>query len=93
VLIIQPKGFEIWGREHQVCRLKKTFYGLWQTSMASYSNIDFFCCCHRLQQNDVDNNLYYNISCDELYIILSLYVDDMLLTRNGTFKLIELKKS
>jgi hypothetical protein len=53
----------------------------------------FFCCCHGLQQNDVDNNLYYNISCDELYIILSLYVDDMLLTRNGTFKLIELKKS
>jgi hypothetical protein len=60
--------------------------------MAWYYNINFFFHCHGLQQSDVDHNLYCNISCDELYIILNLYVDDVLFIRNGIFKMIDFLK-
>jgi hypothetical protein len=34
VFMIQPKGFEVLVREHQICRLINTIYGLCQTSRA-----------------------------------------------------------
>jgi hypothetical protein len=39
VFMVQPKGFEVPGKEHQVCKFKKAIYGLRQ---AWYSNIDLF---------------------------------------------------
>jgi hypothetical protein len=34
MFMIQPKGFEVLVREHQVCRLKNSIYGSHQASMA-----------------------------------------------------------
>jgi hypothetical protein len=39
--MIQPKGFEVPRKEHQVCMLKKALYGLQQASKAWCFNIDF----------------------------------------------------
>jgi hypothetical protein len=62
--MIQPKGFEVPRKEHQVCRLKKALYGLQQASKAWCFNIDFVFHYQGLQQSVFDHNLYYNIYSD-----------------------------
>lgn len=42
VCIEQPQGFEVYGRESHVCRLKKALYWLKQAPKAWYSRIDIY---------------------------------------------------
>ena len=68
----QPKGFSIEGKEHLTCKLKKSIYGLKQTSWQWY-----------LKFNDtitsfVDWCIYLKVSGSK-FIFLILYVNDILL--------------
>ena len=42
VYVEQPKGYEVPGQEHRVCRLKKTLYGLKQAPRALYTWVDSY---------------------------------------------------
>jgi hypothetical protein len=87
VFMVQPNGFEIPRKEHQVCRFKKAIYGLCQ---AQFSNIELFLCNHGLWKSNFDHNLYYNVFNEKFYVILILCVDDVILTRNEIPKLIQI---
>ena len=75
---IQPEGFIVQGQENLVCKLKKSLYGLKQASRQWYKKFDSF--MHRIgfKRCEVDNCCYVKFS-DNSYIILLLYVDNMLI--------------
>lgn len=76
----QPEGFVIHKAESHVCRLKKALYGLKQAPGAWYERIDHYLLELGFSKNEVDPNLYYKVINGEL-LILILYVDDLLITR------------
>jgi hypothetical protein len=87
VYMCQPLGLEVKGEEDKVCLLKKTIYGLKQAPRAWYSKINLFFHTHGLVRSEADHNLYFSISREGLYVILILYVDDILLTGDNTQKI------
>ena len=90
VYIEQPQGFEVEDRRTHVCKLKKALYGLKQAPRAWYGRIDSFLSNMGFTKSKANPNLYLNIVEDELVILL-LYVDDLLLTRNEK-QIVECKK-
>ncbi|RVX19178.1 Retrovirus-related Pol polyprotein from transposon TNT 1-94 [Vitis vinifera] len=76
--MIQPKGFIVQGQENLVCKLRKSLYGLKQAPRQWYKKFDSF--MHRIgfKRCEVDHYCYVK-SFDNSYIILLLYVDDMLI--------------
>jgi hypothetical protein len=79
VYIEQPKGFEVYGRESHVCRLKRALYGLKQAPRAWYEHIDSYLQGMGFVKSEADSNLYYIMIGGEP-LILVLYVDDLFLT-------------
>jgi hypothetical protein len=74
----QPEGFEVPGKEHLVCRLKKGLYGLKQAGRAWYQTIDPALQRLGLTALHSDHCVYIYRQRHEL-LILSLYVDDLFL--------------
>lgn len=79
-------------KKHQVCRLRKALYGLQQALRTWYSNIDSFFQRHGLLKMNFDHNLYSNILMERFYTILILYLDDVLLTKDDTSKLLKIEE-
>jgi hypothetical protein len=79
VYIEQPEGFEVYGRESHVCRLKRALYGLKQAPRAWYECIDSYLHGMGFVNSDAYSNLYYIMVGGEP-LILVLYVDDLFLT-------------
>ncbi|KAG8492723.1 hypothetical protein CXB51_010438 [Gossypium anomalum] len=80
IFIEQPEGFEVSGEEHKVYRLKKALYGLKQVPRAWYDRID--ACLSRLgfTKSISEPTLYVKKDENETLLIVSLYVDDLLVT-------------
>ena len=74
-----------------VCKLHKSIYGLKQASKHWYLKFDEVVTANGFKENIVDQCIYMKVSGSK-YIFLVLYVDDILLTTNGTDLLIETKK-
>ena len=74
----QPEGFEVKGKEHMVCKLKKSLYGLKQAPRQWYKKFDSFMVSHSFQRTAADPCVYFKSYGDD-FIILLLYVDDMLI--------------
>jgi ATP-binding cassette subfamily B (MDR/TAP) protein 1 len=74
----QPEGFAIQGKEKQVCKLKKSLYGLKQAPREWYKKFDNFMCSSGYTRCQADHYCYVKYF-DNSYIILLLYVDDMLI--------------
>ena len=75
----QPEGFEVKGKEHRVCKLKKSLYGLKQAPRQWYTKFDSFMEGHGYSKTSSDHCVYVKKFSDGDFIILLLYVDDMLL--------------
>jgi len=81
IYVSQPEGFIQPGNKHKVCQLLKSLYGLKQSACVWYEVLDsflvaqgFFCC-------KFDTNVY--IKCYKtLFILLGLYIDDLILISN-----------
>ena len=80
IYIEQPQGFEVEDRKTHVCRLKKDLYGQKQAPRSWYGRIDSFLTSLGLTKSKYYSNLYFNVMNNELVILL-LYVDALLLTR------------
>ncbi|OMO51796.1 Reverse transcriptase, RNA-dependent DNA polymerase [Corchorus capsularis] len=74
----QPEGFKVKGKEHMVCRLKKSLYGLKQALRQWYKKFDSFMVSHLFKRTATDPCVYFR-SFGNNFIILLLYVDDMLI--------------
>jgi hypothetical protein len=81
VYIDQPQGFSIEEKGHMVCKLKKSIYGLKQASRQWYIKFNDTITSFGFQENTVDRCIYQKISGSK-FIILILYVDDILLAAN-----------
>ncbi|MCO5615152.1 hypothetical protein L7F22_069441 [Adiantum nelumboides] len=75
----QPEGFVISRKEHLVCKLNRSLYGLKQASRQSYKKFDTFMLKHGYKRSHADHCLYIKRDEDGTPIMLVLYVDDMLI--------------
>jgi hypothetical protein len=91
VYMAQPEGFAIEGKEHMGCRLNKSIYGLKQASRQWYLKFDKVIKKFGFVKNQVDNYVYIKIK-GSMFIILVLYVVDILLVSNGKNLLYETKR-
>ena len=74
----QLEGFQNKEKEHMVCKLKKSIYGLKQTSWKWYLKFHEILIIFGFKDNLVDQCMYLKISGSKICNIV-LYVDDMLL--------------
>ena len=87
----QPKGFAEPGREHLVCKLKKSLYGLKQAPREWYHKFDAFMQSQGYSRSAMDPCLYTKKARDGSLLILVLYVDDMLIAGKAHDELDALK--
>lgn len=74
----QPEGFEVKGKESLVCKLKRSLYGLKQAPRQWYKRFDSFIKGVGFLRCEADHCCYFK-RLKESYLILLLYVDDMLI--------------
>ena len=91
VYMDQPEGFLIKGKEHMVCKLKKSIYGLKQASRQWYLKFNDTITSFGFKENTVDRCIYLKVSGSK-FIFLILYVDDILLASNDLGLLSETKR-
>ena len=91
VYMDQPEGFSVKGKEHMVCKLKRSIYGLKQASRQWYLKFNDTITSFGFKENAVDRCIYMKISGSK-FIFLVLYVDDILLATNDLGLLHETKK-
>jgi len=87
----QPQGFEIKGKEDHVCLLKKSLYGLKQSSRQWYKRFDSFMLSHGYFRSMYDSCVYFRKLNDGSFIYLLLYVDDMLIAAKNLSEIHTLK--
>ena len=75
-----------------VCRLKKSLYGLKQAPRQWYLKFDSFMLENGFTKCQSDHCVYFQRYVTNEFIILSLYVDDMLVAGSSMRKIEELKK-
>ncbi|KAA3471058.1 Integrase, catalytic core [Gossypium australe] len=83
ISVEQPEGFKVVGEEDKVFKLRKTLYGLKQAPMAWYDRIDTYLVSSRFERSISEPTLYVKKEGDETLLIVSLYVDDLLVTRGN----------
>lgn len=82
IYVEQPEGFVVKGHEDKVYLLKKALYGLKQAPRAWYSRIDEYLSKLGFVKSLSESTLY--IKGDHAnFIVISLYVDDLLVTGNN----------
>ena len=91
VYMDQPVGFNEEGKEHMVCKLKKSIYGLKQASRQWYLKFNDTITSFGFKENIVDRCIYLKVSGSK-FIFLILYIDDILLATNDLGLLSETKK-
>ena len=78
IYMLQPEGFAETGKDNLVCRLNKSLYGLKQAPRCWYKRFDSFIMNMGYNRLSSNNCEYYKRFEDNDFIILLLYVDDML---------------
>ena len=91
VYMDQPMGFIEKGKEHMVCKLKRSIYGLKQASLQWYLKFNDTIVSFGFKENTVDRCIYLKVSGSK-FIFLILYVDDILLATNDLHLLYETKR-
>ena len=77
VYIKQPDGFREKGKEDLVCRLKKSLYGLKQSSRCWNTALDTFLQSRGLVQSNADPCVYSSEEGEP--VVVAIYVDDILI--------------
>ncbi|GJW79897.1 retrovirus-related pol polyprotein from transposon TNT 1-94 [Tanacetum coccineum] len=74
----QPEGFVVKGQEHKVCKLVKSLYGLKQAPKQWHEKFDNTLLSNGFQINECDKCVYVK-QYKNAFVIICLYVDDMLI--------------
>ena len=78
----QPEAFKLSGKEHLVCRLKRSLYELKQASRAWSQKLESHLCHQGFKREEVEHCLYVKGS-RAAQILIGVYVDDMLLVSHS----------
>ena len=87
----QPEGFKIKGKENLVYRLKKGLYGLKQAPRQWYKKFESFMIDQGYTRTATDHCVFIKRFISGEFIILLLYVDDMLIIGRDAKQINELK--
>ena len=79
IFMEQLEGFKVKGKENMVCKLKKSLYELKEAPRQWYKKFDSFMMSQEYKRTFADPCVYVRIFHDDKFIILLLYVDDMLI--------------
>lgn len=93
VFVEQPKGYEVEGAERKVYKLLKALYGLKQAPRAWFSKIESFFINEGFERCLSDHTLFTKKSKDGDILIISLYVDDLIVTGNNEQLIEDFKNS
>ena len=93
VYMRQPEGFVAPGREDLVCRLKKSIYGLKQSPRCWNTALDSHLKKMGFVQASSDPCIYRASSGKEPFLLLGVYVDDIVLATKTSARLEEVKKA
>ena len=88
----QLEGFEEKGKENLVCKLKKSLYGIKQALRQWYKKFDSFMMSHGYNRTSSDHCVFTIKFSDDNFIILLLYVDDMLIIGHDSCKIDKLRR-
>ncbi|KAL9254003.1 Retrovirus-related Pol polyprotein from transposon TNT 1-94-like protein [Drosera capensis] len=88
----QPEKFVEPAKEHWVCKLMRSLYGVKQPSRQWYKRFASFMITHGYSRCEYDPCVYYSFCGDGPIVLLSLYVDDMLIAAKKKKHIIKLKK-
>ena len=91
IYMSQPMGFEVKGQECKVCKLKRSIYGLKQSYRQWYFRFHDSIISHGFEMIEEDHCVYLKGSKKSV-LILSLYVDDILITGNEMDSIVATKK-
>lgn len=89
----QPEGFVVKGKEKLVCKLKKSLYGLKQAPRQWYKKFDSFITSNGYKRTSADPCVYFRKFPGGNFIILLLYVDDMLIVGQDADMIQSLKEN
>ena len=87
----QSEGFSIKGKEHLVCKLKKSLYGLKQAPRQWYKKFDSFMIDQGYDRTASDHCVFIKRFDSSEFIILLLYVNDMLIVGHDAKQIQDLK--
>ena len=87
----QPEGFEVPGKENLVCKLHKSLYGLKQAPRQWYKKFNEFMSNSGFNKCDMDHCCYVKKYTNS-YVILVVYVDDMLIAGSSKAEINRLKQ-
>jgi len=76
-----------------VYKLKKTLYGLKQAPMTWYSHIDSYLLSNGFSKSSSEPRLYIKINYQGEILIILLYVDDLIFTRNFNLSIEEFRST
>ncbi|GJZ81343.1 putative RNA-directed DNA polymerase [Tanacetum coccineum] len=88
----QPEGFQVKGKEGYVCRLQKSLYGLKQAPRQWYKKFESVIGKQGYRKTSSDHCVFFQKFGDDDFIILLLYVDDMLIVGKNIGRIAQLKR-
>ncbi|GJY86489.1 retrovirus-related pol polyprotein from transposon TNT 1-94 [Tanacetum coccineum] len=91
IYMLQPEGFKQKGKKNLVCRLNKSMYGLKQAPRCWYKRFDSFIRSLEYNRLHADPCIYFKRFGNNDFIILLLYVDDMLVAGPNKDRINKLK--
>ncbi|KAG9440057.1 hypothetical protein H6P81_020222 [Aristolochia fimbriata] len=86
----QPEGFVVPGQENKVCKLVKSLYGLKQAPRQWHEKFDKVILSYGFRICDFDKCVYWRVYKNS-FIIMCLYVDDILIFGKEHVKILEVK--
>ena len=86
------QGFKELEKEHLVCLLKKSLYGLKQSPRQWYKRFDNFILKIHFKRSSYDGCFYYKKLQGSMMMFFLIYVDDMLLVSKDKSQIQEVKR-
>jgi ATP-binding cassette subfamily B (MDR/TAP) protein 1 len=88
----QPEGFLVKGKEDHVCKLKKSLYGLQQAPRQWYMKFESIMGEQGYKRCSSDHCVFIHRFSGDDYIILLIYVDDILIVGKNVSRIARLNK-
>lgn len=88
----QLKGYVSKDKEQFVYKLSKTFYRLKQSPRAWYKKINEYFVLQSFRKSHIDPNIYVLRTTNRSFIIIALYVNDLMLVSNDMKLLLKIKR-